>query len=214
MEQQLSFGASFVWSITSFLSTITNTTILLTNSIFKDAGGWEIVSRMFSCSSQVTGERRGQLYLRLEALYKHGRNGYQLWCAQSSRVGGDSASSSVADISNTRLDTENSKQGNWTSRAGIPRSEAGARRVRTRADSRTRTDSRQGSVGSLSPGPQARELRGEAVEASSNIPSDDNDEESARASMRRRGVDDDAEIFHTKLHSHNLSMIYSLREAQ
>ena len=70
--------------------------------------------------------------------------------ARRARVGGDSASSYVAG--NMRVDTENSNEGNSLSRVGISRSEAGARRVRTRADSRTKADSRQGYVGSLSPG--------------------------------------------------------------
>ena len=81
-------------------------------------------------------------------------------------------------------------------RVGIPRSEAGACRLRTRTDSRVRADSLQGSVGSLSPDLQARELRGETVEAHGNLPSHDIDEESARASMKRREVD--AEISSTR----------------
>ena len=82
------------------------------------------------------------------------------------------------------------------SRVGIPRSKAGARRVRTRGDRRTRADSRQGSVDSQSRGPQARVLRSEAVEAPSNLPSHDIDGESSRASMRHREVD--AEICSTR----------------
>ena len=41
--------------------------------------------------------------------------------ARRARVGSESASSPVADIGSTHLDTENSKQGNSTSRVGIPR---------------------------------------------------------------------------------------------
>ena len=41
-------------------------------------------------------------------------------------------------------------------------------------------------------------MRGEAVEVPSNLPSHDIDEGSARASMRRRGVDDDAEFSSTR----------------
>lgn len=66
-----------------------------------------------------------------------------------------------------------------------------------RDDSRTRGDSRQGSVGSMSPGPHARDFRGKAVRAPGNLPSYDIDEASARASMRHRGVDGDGEMLST-----------------
>ena len=41
-------------------------------------------------------------------------------------------------------------------------------------------------------------MRGEAVESPSNLPSHNIDEESARASMARRGIDDDAVISFTR----------------
>lgn len=104
--------------------------------------------------------------------------------ARRVRVGDDSDTGSnyATEIGITRPGTENSTQGNSTCRLGILRSE---RRVRTRADSR------QGSVRSLSPSPHAGDTHSDArQDAPDSLPSHDIDEESARESIRRRGVDD------------------------
>ena len=75
LEQQVSFGASPAFCLR--VRVIVNKKICWKIPV----GGKLSTKRIFSCLSQVRGERRGQLYLWLEALYKHGRNGYQLWCA-------------------------------------------------------------------------------------------------------------------------------------